>query len=94
VVADTHRNLCAQPMRPLLEAQWPCYVPRAGRLGVPAMTLAAGADRLIPVEAVERTARHHGARHRTLQGVGHALMLDDGWEAGAHALGDWLEGIA
>jgi len=94
VVAQTHRNLRAQPARPLFEAQWPRLVPRASRLGIPAVVLAAGRDRLIPLDAVARTARHHGAALHTFPESGHALMLDTHWEDGARVLGDWLDALA
>ncbi len=89
-VREAHHNLGAQPVRPLLEAQWPRYVPRAARLGVPVLTLAAERDRLIPVDAVERTARHHGGQHVIVAGAGHAMMLDGRWRDGAEALREWL----
>ena len=93
VVAQTHRNLRAQPARPLFEAQFPRVVARAQRIGVPALVLAAGRDRLIPLDAVQRTARHHGAVLHTLPESGHALMLDTHWEDGARTVGDWLEAL-
>ena len=93
VVAETHRNLRAQPARPLFEAQFPRVVARAQRVGVPALVLAAGRDRLIPLDAVARTARHHGVALHTLPESGHALMLDTHWEDGARILGNWLEAL-
>ena len=94
VVAETYANMRAQPARPLMEAQWPRFIARAASVDVPALTIAAERDQLIPVDAVERTARHHGARHVTLAGIGHALMLDTPWQQGAEALGEWLEEVA
>ena len=94
LVREVHVNLCPQPVRPLLEAQWPRYVPRAHRLQVPLLTLAAEHDRLIPVDAVERTARHHGAHHVTVGGTGHAMMLDASWAESALAIAHWLDAHA
>lgn len=90
-VGETHVNLTSQPARPLLEAQWPRHIPRAARLNIPAMTLAAEFDRLIPTDAVVRTARYHGATHLTVSGSGHAMMLDDAWRDAAAGISEWLE---
>ena len=94
LVREVHVNLSPQPVRPLLEAQWPRYVPQAHRLRVPLLTLAAERDRLIPVDTVERTARHHGAQHVTVDGAGHAMMLDPSWAESALAIARWLEAHA
>jgi pimeloyl-ACP methyl ester carboxylesterase len=94
LVREVHVNLCPQPVRPLLEAQWPRYVPRADRLRVPLLTLAAERDRLIPVDVVERTALHHGAQHLVVRGAGHAMMLDASWAESALAIAQWLDAQA
>jgi pimeloyl-ACP methyl ester carboxylesterase len=91
LVHETHINLRPQPVRPLLEAQWPRCIPRAHRLRVPVLTLAAEHDRLIPVDAVRRTATHHGAQHVTVAGAAHAMMLDASWIDSAQAIHRWLQ---
>jgi pimeloyl-ACP methyl ester carboxylesterase len=90
VVAETLANMRSQPTRPLLEAQWPCHVASARRVGVQALTVAGGRDRLIGVATVRRTAGHHGARHVTVRDAGHALMLDPSWRETARALARWI----
>lgn len=90
IVNETHFNLCVQPARPLVEAQWPRHVPRASHVRVAALTLAAERDRLIPVDAVERTAQYHGARNVMLSGAGHAMMLDTAWQDCARSIAEWL----
>lgn len=94
IVHETHINLAVQPARPLLEAQWPRHVPRASRVRVPVLTLAAERDRLISVGTVERTAQYHGAACMTMPGAGHAMMLDTEWQDCARAIADWLAGHA
>ena len=91
LVRETHLNLRPQPVRPLLEAQWPHHIPRAHRLGVPVLTLAAEHDRLIPADAVQRTANHHGGQHVTVAGAAHAMMLDASWIESARAIHRWLQ---
>jgi pimeloyl-ACP methyl ester carboxylesterase len=90
IVDETHFNLAVQPARPLLEAQWPRHVPRASRVLVPMLTLAAERDRLIAVDTVQRTAQYHGATHVTVPGAGHAMMLDTPWLHSARAIAQWL----
>ena len=91
-VRETLSGLRPQPARPLLEAQWPRPVTGARRAGVPALTVTGDRDRLIPVDAAERTARLHGAALSLIPGAGHALMLDRGWPQAAQAVADWLHG--
>jgi pimeloyl-ACP methyl ester carboxylesterase len=67
-------------------------VPRASRVRVPVLTLAAERDRLISVGMVERTAQYHGAPCITMPGAGHAMMLDTPWLDSARAIAHWLAG--
>jgi pimeloyl-ACP methyl ester carboxylesterase len=92
IVYETHARLAVQPARPMLEAQGPRHVPRASRVRVPVLTLAAERDRLISVGMVERTAQYHGAPCITMPGAGHAMMLDTPWLDSARAIAHWLAG--
>lgn len=61
--------------------------------GLRALVLGAAGDRLVSREAVEATARSFGTRAEILPGLGHAMMLDRGWEAAARRILDWLEAL-
>jgi len=62
---------------------------RAAR--TPTLVLGAARDVLIPVALAESSARMLGAEYRRLEGLGHAVMLEAGWEAPARAVRDWLD---
>lgn len=91
VVLEAHRNMLSQPARPVLEAQWPHFVARAGVSGVPVRVLAAAEDRLVPVDVVEGVAAHHGCDAQVVAGCGHALMLDEQWREGAASLVSFID---
>lgn len=75
----------------LLEAQAPQAVPPAWGLGKPCVVYGARRDRLIPADAVVRTAAWHAAPFLLLDGMAHLMMLDAGRDALADRLGLWLE---
>lgn len=62
---------------------------RAAR--APTLVLGAEMDSLIGHGETQATARLIGAEYRLLAGLGHAIMLDEGWEAAAEAILGWLE---
>lgn len=62
---------------------------RAAR--APTLVLGAERDTLIPVALAESSARMLGADYRLLEGLGHAVMLESGWQSAARAVLDWLE---
>lgn len=75
----------------LLEAQAPQAVPPAWGLGKPCVVYGARRDRLIPADAVVRTAAWHAAPFALLDEPGHLMMLDAGREGLADRLSGWLE---
>jgi len=62
---------------------------RAAR--VPTLVLGAEKDSLIAHAEAQATARLLGADYRLLRGLGHAVMLDEGWESAAGAILGWLQ---
>jgi len=82
-----------ESLRALAEAQWPRPVASARLVGVPALVLGATADPLVPQDAVLRTAWFHGADRAMLDRVGHAMMIDAGWEQPVALVRAWLEGL-
>lgn len=75
----------------LLEAQAPQPVPPAWSLGKPLLVLGARRDALVPPDTIVRTAAWHAAPFALLDGTGHMMMLDAGWEALAERLVAWVE---
>jgi pimeloyl-ACP methyl ester carboxylesterase len=82
-----------ESLRALAEAQWPRPVGSARLLGVPALVLGAKADPLVPQDAVLRTAWFHGADRAMIERIGHAMMLDAGWEQPLALARAWLDGL-
>jgi pimeloyl-ACP methyl ester carboxylesterase len=75
----------------LLEAQAPQALPPAWGLGKPCVVYGARRDKLIPADAVVRTAAWHAAPFLLLDGMGHLMMLDTAREGLADRLTGWLE---
>jgi pimeloyl-ACP methyl ester carboxylesterase len=82
-----------ESLRALAEAQWPRPVGSARLLGVPSLVLGAKADPLVPQDAVLRTAWFHGADRAMFDRIGHAMMLDAGWEQPLALARAWLDGL-
>jgi pimeloyl-ACP methyl ester carboxylesterase len=75
----------------LLEAQAPQPIPPAWGLGKPCVVYGARRDRLIPADAVVRTAAWHAAPFALLDDMAHLMMLDAGRDGLADRLAGWLE---
>lgn len=84
-------RLQSESLRALAEAQWPRPVASARLLGVPGLVVGAGDDPLVPRDSLLRTAWLHGAEHVTMDGVGHAMMLDAGWSRVAETILRFLD---
>jgi pimeloyl-ACP methyl ester carboxylesterase len=65
--------------------------PSLPRLELPVLVLGAGGDGLIFPGALEATARTYRTRAEVFPGLGHAMMLDRGWEAVARRILGWLD---
>lgn len=57
----------------------------------PVMVIGSERDRLIPPRGVRRTAEAYDARLVMFDDLGHAIMIDAGWEAPLEEMTDWLE---
>ena len=75
----------------LLECHVPLPVVPAFVLGVPALVVEAGNDRLVPQDAALRTSLYHGADHQVVEGAGHLIHLEPGAEEVARDVVAWLE---
>lgn len=56
----------------------------------PLLVLAAEHDGIFPASDTTATAEQWGADYRTVAGIGHDLMLDEGWEQTADLLAGWI----
>jgi pimeloyl-ACP methyl ester carboxylesterase len=87
------RRYQRESSRALIEAQLPSPVPSAMAGRTPTLVIAPARDRLIPAETGRFTALYHGGSYVLVPGLGHALMLDQGWEGAAEPLHTWLGGL-
>jgi pimeloyl-ACP methyl ester carboxylesterase len=85
-----YRRMQRESRRALLDMSgWGLPLPWLSRRP-PTLVLGAERDALFsPIEA-QSSAQVLGAEFRLLRGLGHAIMLDGGWERAAQALHDWL----
>ncbi len=58
--------------------------------GTPVLVLGTPEDRLVPIGDVRRTARRYGAPLEEFPGMGHDLMLDEGWQRPFGVMDRWL----
>ncbi len=57
----------------------------------PVLVLGSPQDAVVPAGALARVARRFGGSPLLFPGLGHALMLDAGWQEPIEAVLDWLE---
>ncbi len=87
-----YRRMQRESQRALLDMSgWGLPVPWFTRRP-PTLVLAAARDALFSVVEVQGTASVLGAKFELLPGLGHALMLDGGWERAAAAIETWIAG--
>lgn len=67
-------------------------LPQLWRISVPPLlVLGAERDAMVPAHQVECCAQAYGAQAEIFTGIGHAMMLDVGWQRVAERVVDWLE---
>jgi len=89
-LAACYERMQRESRRALLEmSAWSLPLLNGSRL--PTLVLGAEKDNLIAHSEAQGTAHLLGADYRLLPGLGHALMLDEGWETAAQAIAAWLE---
>lgn len=64
--------------------------PRPRPVEEPVLVVAASEDAIFDAEDAAATARAWAARAVTVDGIGHSLMVDSGWEQVADLLADWV----
>lgn len=90
-LARAYSRMQRESNRALIElAGW--GLPQLWRLNLPeTLVLGAERDALISAATAESAARLLDAEYRLLEGLGHGVMLDEGWERAAGAILGWLE---
>jgi pimeloyl-ACP methyl ester carboxylesterase len=59
----------------------------------PLLVLGAERDVMVPPQQVELCAQTYGTRAQIFPGMGHAMMLDAGWQEVADRIIGWLDGL-
>lgn len=65
-------------------------LPRPKKVNTPMLVLGTDTDYILAPAEVEATARAYKAQVEIFPGIGHAMMLDTGWQAVADRILDWL----
>ena len=64
-------------------------LPRPARVEVPVLVLGAERDAFFTLDEVRRTASAYGNQAEIFPGMGHNMMLDQGWQEVADRVGAW-----
>lgn len=64
---------------------------RIGPVRAPVLVVGATEDQIIRVVDIERTARMYGVDPVMLDGIGHDVMLDEGWDRVLDLVLDWVD---
>lgn len=84
------RRMQPESHRALYDLSWPQHFLIA-RSAIPVRVFGARDDQLFPPQAIEETARLHGAVTEIIPDLAHAMMLDANWEHAAERVAAWLE---
>lgn len=68
----------------------PAFLDTAKIPDMPIRVIGGDADRLIPPAFIRSAARLLGTKAEMLPGLGHALMLEAGWDSAAESIDGWL----
>lgn len=88
IVVDTMTRLQDESSLALLDLLWLKWRPPLEPL--PVLVLAAGSDGFLTAAEAERSARAYGTRAEYFDGMGHDLMLEQGWEKVADRIHQWI----
>jgi pimeloyl-ACP methyl ester carboxylesterase len=83
----------ARLSRPGSVAQWQLLAHRAAPAPVghpPVLVVGSPDDRVVSRSSLDRTAARYGGAPLLFPGMGHDLMLDEGWQEPIDAILDWL----
>ena len=65
-------------------------LPRPHRVRVPVLVIGAGRDAIFTIDEVRRTARAYRTEAEIFPGMGHDMMLDEGWCSVADRVDAWV----
>ena len=65
-------------------------LPRPAKVNTPMLVLGTNTDYILSPAEVEATARAYNAQVALFSDIGHAMMLDTGWQSVANRILDWL----
>ena len=86
-----YARMQAESRRALADMSW-WGLPQLWRMNRPeTLVLGASHDSLIPAVMAQSAATMLGAEYRLLDGLGHAVMLESGWQRAAQEILDWLD---
>jgi pimeloyl-ACP methyl ester carboxylesterase len=89
--AGRYAGLCGNES-PLAQFQVLLHRPSGPPKGdAPVLVLGTPDDALIPINDVRDTARRYGAELIEFPGIGHDMMLDEGWEEPVEAMLGWID---
>jgi len=66
---------------------------RSQRIDAPVLVLGAEQDGFFTARELGRTAQAYGTKTKMFQGMGHDMMLDQGWEEVADLIDAWARDI-
>jgi hypothetical protein len=67
-------------------------LPRPEKVRTPLLVLGSSGDIFLASSEVEATARAYNTRAEFFPDMGHAMMLDVGWQAVADRIMEWFDG--
>jgi pimeloyl-ACP methyl ester carboxylesterase len=89
VVADCQARLQDESYLVFLDLVFHRVRVRLQRIDAPVLVLGAEHDGFFTARELGRTARAYGTEARMFQGMGHDMMLDQGWEEVADLIDTW-----
>ena len=99
--ADTAQDVVDACHARLRDESYPAFLdmmfsppPRPRGVRAPVLVLGAERDALFTVREVEQTAHAYQTMAEIVPGIGHDMMLDDGWQKVADRVADWIRVLA
>ncbi len=94
--ADTGFEACGQRLGDESHRAWmdmcqPAYIDTTRIPNLPLLVVGGTEDRIVPPAFIRSAARVLGTTAQILPGLGHALMLEPGWEEVAGSIEGWLQ---
>jgi pimeloyl-ACP methyl ester carboxylesterase len=97
---DTPQALVDDTFARLQDESWPAFVetvlvwPRPRRVQVPVLVMGAEHDGFFTAGEIRRTAAAYRTQAEIVAGIGHNMMLDQGWDKVADRIDTWIHETA